>query len=271
MQMIEAGSVKYLTFSHFDAAQAVKHCFSTRIGGVSSGPFQAMNLGLTRGDSRDLVMENYRILCEAVGFDMHKTVMSKRQVHGSKIHCVTEADSGKGLYAENDLDGFDGLVTNMPGIVLITFHADCTPLYFFDPVKKVIGLAHAGWRGTVDGIAYEALKVMVEQYGCKAETILAGIGPAISTCCFEVDEPVVMEFERRLPFSVDYIFADRQKRGKYKIDLKGINAKIMELSGILKQNIEIAEECTKCNSQYFYSHRGMGESRGSMAAFLSLV
>lgn len=268
----EKGNLTYLTFKSFENTGLVNHCFSTRIGGVSKGHFSELNLSLSRGDNRDNVIENYKIICNAIGANYNDVVMSRGQIHSTDLHCTTEIDRGKGIVIENDIGNVDGFVTNVPNIVLTTFHADCTPLFFLDKVKKVIGVSHAGWRGTVDKMAEKTIHKMKEVYGCRPSDIIAGIGPAIGSCCFEVDEPVVEEFRSKLDFANQYIYADieDQKKGKYKIDLKKVNAEIMIRSGIKPENIEIEEICTKCHSELFFSHRGMGDFRGNMAAMMEL-
>lgn len=261
------GELEYFTFERFDRTGLVHHCFSTKKGGVSTGVYSSLNLGLSRGDDRDLVLENYKRICEANDIDMRNIVMA-RQTHQTNIKKVTEADRGTGFYREYDFENIDGFVTDCPGVALTVFFADCVPLYFLDPVKKVIGLTHAGWRGTVNGISTATVAAM-EEYGCHAEDILVGIGPSIGKCCFEVDAPVVSEFEK-LEFGKDYIQKDA-KPGKYKIDLWGVNARLLQNCGIKKQNITVSGLCTQCHHDLFYSHRVMGDQRGSLAALMELV
>lgn len=262
------GELVYFTFKNFENTGIVKHCFSTRKGGVSNGVFESMNLQF-RSDKKENVIENYKIICKAIGVDYHNVVFSS-QVHEDKIYDVTENDKGKGLLKENDIKNFDGLITNKKDIVLTTFYADCVPLFFLDYVKKVIAVSHSGWKGTVKQIGVKTIDKMVTSYGCKKENILVGIGPSIGVCCFEVDYPVVKEFENNIPLAYKYIFKDKNKEGKYKIDMQNINRDILINSGIKSENIEIAYICTKCNSELLFSHRIMGNERGSLAGLIQL-
>ncbi|MCI8805741.1 MAG: peptidoglycan editing factor PgeF [Clostridiales bacterium] len=262
------GDLIYFTFEKFDNTEVVSHCFSTRKGGVSTGAFDSMNLHF-RTDKPENIIKNYKIICSAINVDYRNIVFSK-QIHNDTIYTVSQEDRGKGLLRNSDIYDADGLITNEKEIVLTTFYADCVPIYFLDPIKRVIAMAHSGWRGTVKEIGAKAVLKMEKDYGCEKKNILAGIGPSIKKCCFEVDYPVVHEFENNMSFSKDFIFKDKEKEGKYKIDLQGIIEKSLILSGISKENIENAHICTKCNHDLFFSHRYMGDERGSMAGLISL-
>lgn len=267
MKINKKGNIIYYTFESFDKTGMVRHCFSTRIGGVSQGCFESMNLSF-RDDKRENVLENYQLICEAIGCKLENVVFSN-QIHSDRIYRVSADDMGKGLLRESDIIGFDALACNEAGIVLTTFYADCTPLYFLDVKNKAIVLAHSGWRSTVKQIGAAAVDFMRREFKSEPENIIAGIGPCIGDCCFQVDAPVVEEFKHSLDFAVKYIKNDNVK-GKYLIDLAGINREILINAGILTENIETADICTKCNPQLFFSHRNMGAQRGSMAALLSL-
>ena len=258
----------YFTFKMFDDTGVVAHCFSTRLGGVSEGVFESMNLHF-RNDKPENVIENYKIICSAIGIDYRNIVFSK-QIHSDTIYVISSKDKGKGLLKKSDIDDADGLITNETGIALTTFYADCVPVYFLDPVLKVIAMAHSGWRGTVKQISAKAVCKMKKDYGCDSKNILVGIGPSIKKCCFEVEYPVVEEFEKKLPFSKEFIFKDNEKIGKYNIDLQSIIEKTLVSAGILSYNIENADICTKCNPDLFFSHRNMGNERGSLAGIIAL-
>lgn len=264
----KTGNVVYYTFESFDKTGVVKHCFSTKKGGVSSGVYEAMNLQF-RDDDRNNVIENYKILCSAVGID-YKNIVFSSQVHDDFIYCAEENDRGKGLLFESDIINKDGLITDKPGVALTTFYADCVPLFFLDPVKKVTALSHSGWKGTVKQIGAKTINKMINDFGCSTDNIIAGIGPSIGVCCFEVDKPVVEEFINKIPFSEEFIYKDSQKNGKYKIDLQNINKTIMINTGLKPENIEMAELCTKCSHELFFSHRVMGAERGSLAGIIEL-
>ena len=157
---IQKGSLEYLTA---DALEGAIHCFSTRYGGVSEGQFSTLNLGTSRGDSLENVVKNYRILGAAVGFTPEEVVHTWQE-HTDIILRVGKSDCGKGLF-RNQPDVCDGLITNEPGVALVCFAADCTPILFYDPVQRVVAAIHAGWRGTANGIARKAVEKMIAEFG----------------------------------------------------------------------------------------------------------
>ena len=167
LDIINSNGLTYIQFPKLTACGAVKHIFSTRIGGVSGGVYAGMNMSFNGGDSRDNVLKNYEILCGAVNIDIKDLVLS-RQTHTNNVREVTEADRGTGIFKDSFCD-VDGLITDRAGVALVTQYADCTPLLFCDPVKRVIATSHAGWRGTVKEIGAVTVKKMVNDYGCKAE------------------------------------------------------------------------------------------------------
>lgn len=260
--------VIFLTFPKIEAAGGVLHGFSTRFGGASEGVFSTMSFSTSLGDKRESVLENYRRFCSAIGGDFKNTVLSD-QTHTANVRVVTEADVGKGLFRERDYTDIDGLVTNGKGVILVTQYADCTPLAFYDPVKKVVAASHAGWRGTVSLIAKNTVDTMVREFGSKREDILCGIGPNIDRCCYEVDDPVIDEIRKLEFLDFDTCFSDKG-RGKYMLDLKEVNRQILVYSGILPENIDTADLCTCCNSDIFHSHRATGGKRGTLALMIGL-
>lgn len=269
MKIVEKGNLKYIVFENIENTGIVNHCFSTRLGGVSKGYLESLNLAFNKGDELENVYKNYEILGDAIGFD-YKDCVALEQTHETEIKVATAKDKGNGILKPTEFIGYDGMVTNRKGVMLVTYHADCVPLYFVDPVNKAIGLSHAGWRGTVNGMAQATVEKMTELYGTDPSDVLGAIGPSIGVCCFEVDTPVVDEFNEKLPFSQKYIKKCDYGEDKYKIDLWQINKEIMIKSGIKEENIDVTTICTKCNPDLFYSHRNMGLERGSMAAFLQL-
>ncbi len=269
MIMNEVNGIKFLTFESFTNTGVVNHCFSTRVGGVSEGIYSSLNLGLNRGDDREKVLKNYRLISEAVGFSPNDIVFSN-QIHKTNIHIAKDCDRGNGYARKTEIKDKDGFITNEPNIVLTTFHADCIPLFFLDSVKKVIGLSHAGWRGTVDGIGKITVEKMVSTYSCCLDDILVGIGPGIGFNSFEVDSPVVNKFTEKLYFASEYIVPNKNNNNKFNIDLEGINKRILLETGIKEENIECALICTVENQDLFYSHRATAGNRGSMAAFLEI-
>ena len=260
--------VEFYTFKSFDDTDMVRHMFSTRIGGVSEGCFESLNLSFGRGDDPEKAMENFRRAAKAIGGDISDIVMA-RQIHETEIRLTGAYDKGRGVTRDRYPGGYDGLMTNERGVMLVTLHADCVPLYFLDTKNRAIALSHAGWRGTVNGMALKTLEKMKAAFGTEPKNLLVGIGPAISYCCFEAGSEVKAEFLEKLTFSAEYI-RPSENEGKCYIDLKAVNRRILLDAGVAESSIEVSQECTKCLGDRFYSHRRMGEKRGSMAAFLEL-
>lgn len=260
--VLHEGEVPYLTFRKLDQA-GVRHGFSTRMGGVSEGIFSSMNLSYARGDDEESVHENFCRIGHAIGFDEKKLVFSN-QIHDTQIRRVGEEDCGKVM------TGMDGLVTDVPGVPLYTGYADCVPLFFFDPVKKVAALAHSGWKGTVGRIGEKMVKIMKDGYGCRTEDIVAAIGPSICRDCYEVSQDVAWQFIREFSGHPEEEILDRKENGKYQLDLWKANEIILEEAGILKKNLDITDLCTCCNSEYLFSHRATKGKRGNLGAFIVL-
>jgi len=274
MNKNQTGEVLYLTFPSFDRIPSLYHAFSTRKGGVSGGIYSSMNLNFDRGDEVIHVLQNYTILCDAVGIDPITLVFSD-QTHTSNIVAAAREDCGKGLVRPKTWKDVDGLVTKDPEVSLVTLYADCVPLFFADPVKRVVATAHAGWKGTVLAIASKMVDVMKTRFLCDPKDILVGIGPSIGICCFEVDETTADAFQS-LPASVTE-GCIRKRSGsagssgsKYDISLQEINRNLLLQAGVTMDHIEIADICTKCNHEWLFSHRATNGQRGGMAAIIGL-
>lgn len=245
----------------------IHHGFTTRLGGVSQGIYASLNLGKGRGDDLENVRENYRRVCDELEVDITKLVFSN-QVHGDVVRRVTAADAGKGLDRPVDYEA-DGLVTNVSGLTLVVFGADCLPILLCDPIRKVIAAVHAGWRGTALGIVERAVEQMVNGYGCKARDILAAIGPGISKCCFETNRDVPDAMVEALgEEALPYITEDGG--GKFHVDLKGLNALRLQRAGVCPLLIDVSPDCTLCKPDKYWSHRYTKGQRGSQAALISL-
>lgn len=262
-------SIPYLTYNSLSEINFISHAFSTRLGGVSTGEFDSMNLAFNRGDNPDNVTENYKRLCKSAGFD-YKSLVASSQDHNTFVRSVTVEDKGVGIYKPRDIKSVDALITNEKGITLVTYYADCTPLFFVDTKNRAIGLAHAGWRGTVGRIGEKVVKKMSELYCTKPSDIVAAIGPAISVCCYEVDLPCAENFFKLENLdSSKFVFP--KKNGKFMIDLLETNRQILVNCGVNPQNITLSDICTNCNSDLLWSHRATKGHRGTMSAFMSLV
>ena len=259
--------VTYLSASGFEGAGGVAHGFSTRLGGVSTGIYESLNLGSTRGDDPESVRENYRRFFSAIGGDVRHVALAN-QVHSDTVRTVTAADVKKDLFSPEPYEA-DGLVTDIPGIALVVFGADCLPILFYDPVRRVIAAVHAGWRGTASGIADRAVEKMAF-YGCRPADILAAIGPGISRCCFETHEDVPNAMTAALGVRATP-FLSPIENGKFQVDLKGLNAMRLERCGLLSEHISVTADCTACLPEKYWSHRATGGVRGSQAAVIQLL
>jgi len=263
------GALRYLTVPSFEATGRVRHAFSTRHGGVSGGHCATLNLSFGRGDEPENVRRNYGILCGAIGVDPMKLVFSK-QIHNDNVYHVTKKDIGMGLARPSELTDADALICDIPGIPLVTFYADCVPILLLDPVRGVTALVHSGWRGTVKRILTKALTAMRDEYGCRRDDILAAIGPSIGPCCYEVDGDVAGRIDEALgDIAEGLTFA--AAGGKFMADLWGANLVQLCAFGVPDENITLAETCTMCHSDDFFSHRATGGRRGGMAAIIELV
>ncbi len=266
---IKIGELEYLTIPSFIKDGKVAFAFSTRKGGVSKGEFGTMNMGHNRGDKIENVRKNYDILCGAIGVDAKNTVFSA-QVHNDVIHVARGADCGKGLYLERELMDADGLITNEAGVALVTFYADCVPLFFYDPKKCVIASIHSGWKGTVKKIGKKAIEKMVSDYDCNPADILGAIGPCIKSCHFECDIDCAQQFMLAFPTIKEEII-EKGENGKFYIDLIKANLSLFTQCGLKEENITVADECTYCDEEMYFSHRRMGDKRGSLCCIMQIL
>jgi YfiH family protein len=265
----DEGPVPYLYFPLLELTGAVRHGFSTKLGGVSRGEFATLNFTSTRGDDPEAVAENYRRFAAAIGVNEKDMVLSW-QTHTTNIRICTEADRGMGITKARPYGDVDGLMTDVPGLVLVTFYADCVPLYFLDPVKKVIALSHSGWKGTVNRMGEVTVRKMQEVYGSDPADILACIGPSICRDCYEIGSDVAVEFEKAFSSaSLPGILKERPD-GKYQLDLWEANRIILHEAGIIKDHMAVTDICTCCNPELLFSHRATAGRRGNLGAFLSL-
>ena len=268
LNIVKKDSLVYIQFPKLSSQKGVRHIFSTRHGGVSIGDTATMNLSFDKDTNRENVIKNFEILCDAVGINPENLVLS-RQTHTNNVVIVTEQDRGRGIYKESYED-VDGLITNRPNVALVTQYADCTPLVFYDPVKRVIATSHAGWRGTVKLIGKCTVDKMVNEFGSNPKDIIAGIGPNIGQCCYEVDDPVINEFKK-----IDFLnlpdFVKDKGDGKYMLNLVEANRQILIGSGILPENIDVSDICTCCNSEDLHSHRATKGKRGTIGIIIELA
>lgn len=268
VQQNKSGEIEYLTFPKLTETGLVGHLFTTRTGGVSTGELSSMNLSFSRGDDPANVVENYRRICDVLGVGIEDVVASV-QTHTTNIRHVTSADKGKGVLFPQDYQDVDGLITDEPGVVLATFYADCVPLYFVDPVKQAIGLAHSGWRGTVNRMGAHMVQAMTDAFGSRPEDLIAVVGPSICRDCYEVSEDVAEEFQ--VLFAGTQVVSEGREEGKYQLDLWLANRLILEQAGIPTDRISVTDVCTCHNPEYLFSHRASNGKRGNLAAFLYIL
>lgn len=255
-RLVERNGVPFLTFNRFSELSFLNHGFSTRLGGVSEGEFASMNLSYERGDKKEAVDENFRRICRGLGVPVESLVFSQ-QVHDTKVVQVEKP----GRY----LEGVDGMITNTPGLVLVTSYADCVPLFFADPVTGSIGLSHSGWRGTRGEIGRITVEKMRAAFGSRPEDILAVIGPSICGSCYEVSREVADGFPKEAKWQKPESGGD-----KYQLDLWKANELVLQKAGLLKENIIVSGLCTCCHSELLFSHRASKGKRGNLNGFLSI-
>lgn len=257
-----------LYFENLEKTGIVSHGFTTRKGGVSEGIFSELNLSFTRGDRTGDVTENFKRTARALHTQFERFVFSD-QTHTTNVRKVTEADAGCGLIKPRTYKDVDGLITNVPGLTLSTFFADCVPLFFVDPIHHAIGMTHSGWRGTVGRIGAKTIQAMENAYGTRPEDIAAAIGPSICQDCYEVGEDVAHAFKREFPGQEQEILLPKTG-GKYQLDLWKANEILLLEAGIRKSHLAVTNICTCCNPELLFSHRASHGKRGNLGGFLCL-
>lgn len=260
--------VLYFKIPSFDELGLVKHCFTTRIGGVSKSPYRSMNLGTKTMDNNKDVLKNYEIICNTLEIDFKNLVLSD-QVHKDKILLVGDEHKGSGILYDSKLSEIDALITNKSNVALVTLYADCVPIFILDKKRRIIALAHGGWRGTVKKIGKKVIERMISDFDTDPRDCIIGIGPSIGKCCYEVDDYVINKFKD----SYDNVseFIQDKGNGKYLLDLWKANMKSLVEVGVRSQNITISNICTKCNNDVFFSYRAENGKTGRMAAMLQLI
>ncbi len=264
----EKNGIPYLVYPILEACEGYVHGFSTRLGGVSEGIYKSMNLSFARGDEEAAVMENFKRISSAIGFSFEHIVCSD-QTHTTNVRVVTDRDKGNGITKEKDFYNVDGLVTNVPGLILATFYADCVPLFFIDPIHRAVGLSHSGWRGTVERMGEKTLHTMSEAFGTKPEDVFVAIGPSICADCYEVSKDVADAFAQEFAQEAGQLLYSKGNE-KYQLDLWKANELILLQAGVLPTHLEITDICTCCNPELLFSHRASRGMRGNLGAFLGI-
>lgn len=261
--------MKYYIIEEFEKTALVEHAFTSKLGGVSQEDYAELNLGLHVADKEDDILENRRLISNILNYDSKELVAAK-QIHSDQIKVISSNDKGKGaLDYQTAIEDTDALITNEPGILLTSYYADCTPILILDPVKKAIGLAHAGWKGTVLKIAQKTVLKMKEVYQTIPEDILVGIAPAIGQCCYQVDSRVIEPLKENFNNWQELIKEDGKDR--WRLNMALANQVQLEEIGVKTENIIQSELCTCCNSDLFFSYRRDQGKTGRMASMIKLV
>jgi YfiH family protein len=250
----------YYTFESLDAFPELVHAVFTRRGGVSPAPWDSLNLGWTVGDDFVRVDQNYRRIAETLGFD-RDDLTTTWQVHGNTI-LLADAEHRGG-----SLGKADGLMTNTPGIPLLQRYADCTPILLYDPEHRAACIAHAGWQGVVNRTAEAAVRAMAETFGSDPAAMVGAVGPAIGPCCYEVG-PEVIAAIRDSQRDPDDLLQPSQRAGHAFLNLWEANARQLRDAGV--GAVEVAELCTACHTDIFFSHRGDKGKSGRFGAVMML-
>lgn len=244
------------------------YSYSTRLGGVSRGVYESMDLSFSMGDDPDCVRRNFELWCDGLGTSAENIVMV-HQTHTTNVMVVSGEMRGQGVIKPREVKDVDAMITNEKNVALVTSHADCVPVYLYDPVKEAIGMTHAGWRGTVGEIAGNTVRKMRDEYGCDPSDMYAMVGPCISQKRFECDRNVIDAIDA-MTVDAKEMYYYNEERGKYHASLAGINRIVLMDAGIDKRHIDMNDVCTYDNEKLYFSHRRQGPARGSQAAMLQL-
>jgi YfiH family protein len=256
----------YGTFTHFNSL-GIRHGISGRLGGVSKEPFSSLNVALHTGDSDEDVIMNRKLFCQAIGIHPNH-IVTTQQLHTDTIAVVTGESMGKGAQYYNEaIPATDALITNIPGLPLMLFFADCVPVLIVDPVHNAIGAVHAGWRGTVEKIAQKTIIAMQANFGTNPQDCLLAIAPSIGPCCYVVDEMVINQLKNQFTNWEQLV---RGVDDKWYLDLWKTNFVQLEEIGVKGSNIVVSNVCTACNHELFFSYRKENGSTGRMGAAIIL-
>lgn len=262
------GGLRLHKFHHFESTGLVEHGFTTRLGGVSNGPYAGLNTAFHVGDADENVITNRALASGELNINSHDLIAGK-QVHGDRVAVVDRRDLGRGAVSyEDSIPATDALVTGDPGVPLSSYYADCVPLFFLDPVKRIIALAHAGWKGTALKIGRKVVETMAGTFGSEPRHCLAGVGPAIGPCCYEVGEQVMEPFHQSFTDIKD--MTGPSSPGKWFLDLWEANRRTLVEAGLKPENIIVSSICTSCRNDLFFSYRAQGGTAGRMASLIVL-
>lgn len=268
MHRVKNNGVVYLCHPEWETIPGLKHGLFTRIGGVSTLPYSTLNTGPFTEDRPENIRENLRRIASAFSTSVERIVCSA-QVHGIRIHHVTDSVEHHSLFTGRKPYEGDGLLTDRKDLFLGTFTADCLPVLFYDPERPAVGTGHAGWRGTLQGITAEILAQMRDAYGSRVQAIHVLLGPAIGPCCYTVGEEVASAFLDRDKGYEPYVIAS--DTNTWRIDLAGINRYQLLCKGVGEPNIVSSQVCTSCQRNLFFSVRAQGEPTGRQISLIGLT
>lgn len=266
---VEKNGIRFYQAWNLQETGLVTHGFSARVGGISPEPYASLNLGLGTEDDPSNVIANRRKYASAVGVDAERVIVPQ-QSHGKRVVRVGMSEAGQGaLSYASGIPGTDALITNEPGVTLALHFADCVCVFLLDPIRRAIGVAHAGWRGTVAGVVTEVLAAMSREFGTQAEKVVAAIGPAIGRHCYDVNADVAVAFFKAFPHD-ERVMRFYSLVGKWQVDLKTANRILLLNAGVKQENIAVSEDCTCCKIEDFFSHRRDGKT-GRMGGWMALL
>lgn len=261
--------VPYISFEGSDRQSDLFCAFSTRLGGVSTGIHSSMNLNFKQGDDPENVLKNFRRIADSMGLDINNMVYSD-QTHTTNVRRMTADDRGKGILREKDYSDVDGMITNEPDLVLVGSFADCVPVFFMDPVKRVVGISHSGWKGTACKIGEVTVLAMTREFGTDPKDLRCIIGPSICQDCYEVSSDVAEVFKERFTDQEATDILYDKGNGKYQLDLWKANRYVLTDAGVKPENITISGLCTSCRSNLLWSHRKTNGKRGGLCGFICI-
>lgn len=267
-ELITNGVIPYLQIPAFAGTGLVRHGFSTRAGGVSPVPYCSLNLAAHVGDALENVRQNRKLFSSVLGITAENWVTAQ-QVHGTQVRVITAEELGRGaLDYVGALPDTDAVITRDWEVPLATFYADCVPVFILDPVTPAIGMAHAGWKGTVGKIPAKTIQEMGKSFGTKAKDCLVGIGPSIGPCCYEVDKVVAEQVEQGFDRGGELLTPAGE--GKWLLDLWQANRLELLKAGVLSKNITVAGLCTCCNPGMLFSYRAEAGVTGRLGGVIAL-
>ena len=260
-KFVLTNGINVYKFDNMSNISFFEHGFTDRFGGFSKEPFDSLNFGINTGDKLVTVNENIAYLAKGLGVEDRKIFLTN-QVHDDRIHIVDEFENVDATY--KICEGIDGLATKFKGSLLMTFYADCNPIFFADKRKKVIAVCHGGWKGTLIKFGKTTVEFLVENFDSDPRDIYVGIGPSAGKCCYEMGEDVIEQFRNRYKLWKSFII--KKNDGKYLVDLKLANKLSIMEAGVTEDNIELSKICTICNEDFF-SYRRDGKT-GRMTGYM---